>query len=38
MPCGTILLQEVVAFIDAWADGKAELGEVIDLIDEWWGA
>jgi hypothetical protein len=33
--CGVVTLQEVVGYILRWAGGRAELQDVIDLIDGW---
>jgi parallel beta-helix repeat protein len=34
-PCNEITLTEIVNYINAWARGEAELGDVIDLIIAW---
>lgn len=34
-PCDEITLAEIVNYINAWARGEAELGDVIDLIIAW---
>lgn len=34
-PCGEVTMQEVIAHINKWAAGTADLGEVIDLINAW---
>jgi len=36
-PCGEVTLEEVVDFILLWAQGQAELGDVVNLINAWAG-
>jgi hypothetical protein len=35
IPCGSVSVGEVVLYINSWTEGKADLGEVVDLIKEW---
>lgn len=34
-PCGSISLEEVIGYINSWAEGNANLGDVIELINAW---
>jgi hypothetical protein len=34
-PCGEVALSEVVDAINVWAEGRYDLGALIDLIDSW---
>jgi hypothetical protein len=36
-PCGSVSLDEVISYINSWAEGSANLGEVINLINAWNG-
>ena len=34
-PCGSVSLEEVIEYINSWAEGNANLGDVIELINAW---